>query len=76
MFEGAQPHPMPDLAEQGVLRLSPEHFLLHLALHRFQHQYDGDTRNYEDAARLVALPGLERHRLLEVARRWGLQTVL
>jgi hypothetical protein len=76
LFAAAQAHPLPDLAALGARRPAPEHMLLHLALHRLKSYYDGDRRNYDDAARLLRAYSIDKVQLCADARAWGLSVVL
>jgi hypothetical protein len=75
LFHDSRPHPLDELACAGVRRLSPEHFLLHLALHRLHHCYDGDERNYRDADRLLASHVVSAEVLAREAHGSGTQVV-
>lgn len=76
VFESGTPHPIEELARAGVGRPCAEHMLIHLALHRLLHRYDGDLRNYQDAAKLLANAPIDPACLQRAARDWGVATAV
>lgn len=73
LWSASQPHK--EHNKERVRVLSPEHTLLHLAVHAFR-EMDFCTHNLLDAHELISRKGIIEKVLLENASDWGAKTIL
>ncbi len=73
LWETSLPHPR--YGSRLVRMLSPEHSLLHLAVHAFR-DLDFCTHNLVDAHRILTRWRPDGRKLADTAGRWGARTVL